>query len=49
MNALRDTVISLVYLAGIPTLAWGVSAAFDKVGESAANLFWKDDNDSTDH
>lgn len=49
MNALRDTVILLVYLTGVPTLAWGVSAAIDKVGEIVANLFWKDDNDSTDH
>lgn len=46
MNALRDTVILLVYLTGIPTLAWGVSAAIDKVGD----FFRKDDsNDSTDH
>lgn len=46
MNALRDAVISLVYLAGVPTLAWGVSAAIDKVG----NFFRKDStNDSTVH
>lgn len=46
MNALRETVISLLYMTGVPTLAWGVSAAIDKVGD----FFRKDDsNDSTVH